>query len=400
MKLNKLLPLLLAFLMLGGCAAIDKVDPPATEPLAEEQTTEPEAPAEPEVPAEPEQPVEPEVVLTPEEQKAKAILDGMTLNEKVGQLFLARCPTDSAAQKAADYALGGYILFGQDFKDKTREQAKADIAAYQAAARIPMLIAVDEEGGTVNRVSRYSQFRSIPFKSPQALYKEGGFDLIQTDAADKSRLLSALGINVNMAPVADITTDPDAFMYKRSFAKDAVETGKYVYNVTTVMEAEGMGSVLKHFPGYGNAEDSHTAITYDERPLDQFYSSDFLPFIEGIKAGADAILVNHNIVTSMDADNPASLSPAVHQILREDLNFDGVIVTDDLYMDAIRTTMEIGEAAVRAIEAGNDLLCCTEFELQVPAVIEAVQSGRISEDRIEESAMRILLWKLDLGLLE
>lgn len=398
MKLHKLIPLLLALLLLGGCAAVGKVEIPQVpqdEPVIEETPVEPEdaTPVQPEVPA------EPEVRLTPEEQKVKAILDDMTLEEKVGQLFLARCPAEGAAQKVTDFNLGGYILFGQDFKDKTRDQATADIASYQAAAKVPMLIAVDEEGGTVNRVSRYKNFRSIPFKSPQDLYKEGGFDLIQSDTADKCRLLSGLGINVNMAPVADITTDPNAFMYKRSFAKDAAETSKYILNVTSVMEAEGMGSVLKHFPGYGNAQDSHTAVTYDERPLEDFYSSDFLPFREGINAGADAILVCHNIVTSMDADNPASLSPEVHRILREDLGFTGVIVTDDLYMDAVRTTMEIGEAAVRAVEAGNDLLCVTEFEQQVPAVVEAVRSGRLTEERIEESAMRILLWKLELGLI-
>ena len=398
MKLNKLIPLLLAFSLLGGCAAVDKVEIPGqaeeTPVIEEEQTPVPETPEEPEIPA------EPEVVLPPEEQTARNLLDGMTLEEKVGQLFLARCPAENAAQKVTDFHLGGYILFGQDFKDKTKADAAADIQSYQDAAKVPMLIAVDEEGGTVNRVSRYKSFRSIPFKSPQDLYKEGGFDLIQTDAADKCRLLSGLGINVNMAPVADITTDPNAFMYKRSFAKDATETGKYVSYVTTVMEAEKMGSVLKHFPGYGNAADSHTAITYDERPLDQFYSEDFVPFREGIAAGADAILVNHNIVTSMDADNPASLSHNVHQILREELGFTGVIVTDDLYMDAIRTTMEIDEAAVRAVEAGNDLLCVTEFEQQVPAVIDAVHAGRLTEERIEQSVMRILLWKIDLGLIQ
>ena len=395
MKLKKLIPLLMAFLLLGGCAAVDKVEIPGQveeTPVVEEEQT-PIEPEEPEVPA------EPEIVLSPEEQTARTLLDGMTLEEKVGQLFLARCPAENAAQLTSDYALGGYILFGQDFKDKSKAQVTADIQSYQDAAKTPMLIAVDEEGGTVCRVSRYTQLRSTPFKSPQALYKEGGFDLIQTDAADKSRLLRSLGINVNMGPVADITTDENAFMYKRSFAKDAAETGKFVSYVTTVMEAENMGSVLKHFPGYGNAADSHTAVTYDERSLDQFYSDDFLPFKEGIAAGADAILVNHNIVTSMDADNPASLSPNVHQILREDLGFTGVIVTDDLYMDAIRTTMEIGEAAIRAVEAGNDLLCVTEFEQQVPAVIEAVRSGRLTEERIEGSVLRVLLWKIELGLI-
>lgn len=392
--MKKLLPLLLALLLaLGGCAAVGRVELPDNEDSGTSDQ-----------PAPPEDnngdTLPPEETLSPEQKKAKAIFDGMTVEQKVGQLFLARCPKASAPEEAAKYALGGYILFGRDFEAKTRDQAAADIAACQQSAAVPMLIAVDEEGGTVNRISRYSQFRSIPFRSPSQLYAEGGFDLIQTDTAEKCRLLSSLGINVNMAPVCDITTDPNGFMYKRSFGVSAEMTSRYVLNVVSVMKAEKMGSVLKHFPGYGDCGDSHTGVTRDTRPLETFYSSDLLPFKEGINAGCGAVLVCHNIVEAMDDQNPASLSPEVHRVLREELGFDGVAVTDDLYMDAIRDQYGVGEAAVLAVLAGNDLLCCTEYDQQVPAVIEAVGQGRITEDRINESVMRVLMWKISLGIIE
>lgn len=404
--MRKMIPLLLALLLLCGCGPVGKTDIPRMAEDAPQTADDPTpageaAPDTPDTPDTPPEETEPPLALpdTPEAQKAMATLSAMTLEEKVGQLFLARCPETDAAAKAAQYALGGYILFGRDFQDKTRAQATEDIAAIQAAVQTPMLMAVDEEGGTVNRVSRYKAFRSIPFKSPRELYNEGGFDLIQTDTADKCRLLSGLGIHVNMAPVADVTLDANAFMYKRAFGRSAELTAQYVRNVVTVMEAEGMGSVLKHFPGYGDAADSHTAMTYDERPAETFQQSDLLPFREGIACGVDAVLVCHNVVAAFDAENPASLSPAVHTLLREELGFAGVIITDDLYMDAIRQFTSVPEAAVLAVEAGNDLICCTEFEQQVPAVLEAVRSGRITERRIDESVLRILLWKIDLGLL-
>lgn len=396
--MRKIIPLLLALLLAVGCGPVGTTEIPVTDagPVEEEAADPAGSQDDASGDAAPDTS---DVVRTPEEEKAVSTLAAMTLEEKVGQMFLARCPETDAAEQASRYALGGYILFGRDFQDKTREQAAADIAALQAAVKTPLLIAVDEEGGTVNRVSRYKAFRSVPFKSPRALYDEGGFDLIQTDTADKCRLLSSLGINVNMAPVADVTLDTSAFMYQRSFGRSAELTAQYVRNVVSVMEAEGMGSVLKHFPGYGDVGDSHTAMTFDDRPLETFENADLQPFREGIACGADAVLVCHNVVQAMDAENPASLSPAVHTLLREELGFDGVIVTDDLYMDAIRQFTSAPEAAVLAVEAGNDLICCTEFEQQVPAVVEAVRSGRISESRIDDSVLRILLWKIDLGIL-
>ena len=331
--------------------------------------------------------------------RAQELLGGMTLEEKVGQMFIARCPETDAAQLAADYHLGGYILFGRDFKDKTAEQVTADIQSCQDAAEIPLLIAVDEEGGTVNRVSSNPNLRSSPFRSPQALYSEGGLELVRSDAQEKCRLLESLGININFAPVCDVSQDPADFIYDRTLGRDAQETSQYVAAVVETMAEEGMGSVLKHFPGYGNNTDTHTGVAYDDRPYDTFLTSDFLPFQAGIAAGADMVLVSHNIVSAMDEASPASLSPEVHRVLREDLGFTGVIVTDDLVMDGVRDFAGDDEAAVLAVQAGNDLLCCTDFQTQVPAVLAAVESGEITEEQIDAAVLRVLTMKLRLGIL-
>ena len=331
--------------------------------------------------------------------RAQELLDGMTLEEKVGQMFIARCPETDAAQLAADYHLGGYILFGRDFKDKTAEQVTTDIQSYQDAAEIPLLIAVDEEGGTVNRVSSNPNLRSSPFRSPQSLYSEGGLELVRSDAQEKCRLLESLGININFAPVCDVSQDPADFIYDRTLGRDAQETSQYVAAVVETMAEEGMGSVLKHFPGYGNNTDTHTGVAYDDRPYDTFLTSDFLPFQAGIAAGADMVLVSHNIVSAMDEASPASLSPEVHRVLREDLGFTGVIVTDDLVMDGVRDFAGDDEAAVLAVQAGNDLLCCTDFQTQVPAVRAAVESGAITEEQIDAAVLRVLTMKLRLGIL-
>lgn len=387
--MKKLILILLALMLLTSCASVGKVEIS----LPDEQTGSEQNNSTEESP--PEQEELPQNIMT-----AMSIVEKMTLEEKIGQMFLARCPSAEQASLAAKYALGGYLLFGADFKDKTKETVSADIQAYQQASTVPMLIAVDEEGGTVNRISGYKAFRSSPFLSPRQLYNEGGFDLIMSDTADKCRLLNSLGINVNMAPICDISSDRYSFIYYRSFGQDAELTAEYVRNVLSVMKTEGMGAVLKHFPGYGDCGDSHTEATRDTRSLEEFQIKDFLPFKEGIAQGAGAVLICHNTVECMDSQNPASLSQAVHKILREDLGFDGVIMTDDLYMDAIKSFTTVPEAAVLAVLAGNDMICCTEFEQQIPAVISAVKDGRISEEQINESVLRVLLWKIDLGMIK
>ncbi|MPM23288.1 Beta-hexosaminidase [bioreactor metagenome] len=336
--------------------------------------------------------------LSPEE-KARHILLTLSLEEEIGQMFIVRCPESGAADIQAQYQFGGYILFGRDFADKTVYGAAADISSYQSASRLPMLIAVDEEGGTVNRVSRYKQYRFAPFASPQELYALGGLSAVSGDAKGNCTLLSVLGINMNFAPVCDVSTDPADYIYARSFGQNADLTSEYVKTVVESMSGTGVGPVLKHFPGYGNNKDTHTGSAIDIRPLEAFTAGDFLPFEAGIKAGAGVVLVCHNMVRCMDDARPASLSPEVHRILRQELGFAGVIITDDLSMAAITDFAGDKSAAVLAVLAGNDLLCCTDYAAQYAAVLEAAQSGDIPRTQIDASVSRILCYKISLGIL-
>ena len=327
-----------------------------------------------------------------------SLLDTMTLAQKVGQMFLARCPEEYAPELASQYQLGGYLLFARDFEDRSHEQVADIIAGYQSAVSIPMFIAVDEEGGTVNRVSRNPLLRPEPFASPQDLYQQGGLQRIVEDTKEKCSLLSGLGVNLNLAPVCDLSQEPDDFIYDRSFGQDARHTAAYVREVVQTMTRSRMGSALKHFPGYGGNVDTHTGIAYDHRPCETFRSEDFLPFRAGIESGAGMVLVSHNVVVCMDDRLPASLSPEVHRVLREELGFGGVILTDDLVMDGAGEFGSAEEIAVLAVQAGNDLLCSSEFELQIPAVLDAVRSGKIPMEQIDRSVLRILRLKQSLGL--
>ena len=333
--------------------------------------------------------------------QAQVILDKMSLEEKIGQMFLIRYSDDQTVlSDIAQYNPGGILLFAKDFENHTKESIKAQLDTCQQASGTPLIIGVDEEGGVVTRISRFTNFRSERFKSPQDLYAEGGFERIASDTDEKCALLKSIGINVNLAPVADVSEDSSSFIYDRTIGQNAEITSEYVRTVVGRMKANGMGSALKHFPGYGDNGDTHTDIITDTRPLGAFVSGDLLPFQAGIDEGTDIVLVSHNIVSCMDPDYPASLSPTVHALLRNTIGFDGVIMTDDLVMSAITEYTDGKSAAVQAVIAGNDLLCCSDYAVQVPAVIEAVKSGVISEERINESAKRIIQMKLALGIIQ
>lgn len=344
--------------------------------------------------------------LSPDEmiaRRAQVIMASMSLDEKVGQMFFVRYPvgTDIEVFEAIkNYGFGGVILFDKDIKNRTRSQLKQIIAQSQAASKKGMLVAIDEEGGTVVRISQYKSYRAVPFWSPQDLYREGGFDLVVSDTIEKATLLKSIGINVNMAPVSDVSIDPTDYIYARSFGGTAEKTSEYVRIIVETMKKENIGSVLKHFPGYGNNKDTHTGTARDNRSYEIFETSDFLPFIAGIKAGADSVLVSHNIITSMDPDLPASLSLKVHAILRDKIGFTGVIMTDDLNMDAIKNHFYGKDPAVLAVLSGNDLITTTDYATQIPNVISAVKSGEIKQDQINASVVRILMWKLKLGIIK
>lgn len=366
-------------------------------------TSKPEesVPVQEEAPAPPPEP-------TPEEVAAQEIDDllaSLTTEEKVGQLFFVRCPAESAVEDVTTYHLGGYVLFGRDFADKTADDVIQTLRSYQDAAAadtgIPLLLGVDEEGGTVVRVSSNPHLRSEKYRSPQKLLAVGGTEALVADTEEKDALLSALGINVNLAPVADVSADPSDFIYDRTCGLDASGTAECIAAVVAQMSADNMGSVLKHFPGYGNNADTHTGIAVDKRPLEQFRENDFLPFSAGMEAGSGktAVLVSHNIMTAVDDSLPASLSPAVHDLLRTELGFDGVAMTDDLAMDAVAAYAADGAVAVMALQAGNDLIITTDYRTQIPKVLEAVEDGTLSMDTVDTACRRVLTWKQSLGLL-
>ena len=217
--------------------------------------------------------------------------------------------------------------------------------------------------------------------------------------AEKALLLRELGINVNMGPVADMAWDPGAFIYSRSLGQDALTTGQFIASTVDVYSRHSLGSVLKHFPGYGGNADTHTGAALDQRSLSTLESEDLIPFRMGIEAGCGAVMVSHNTVAAFDPQLPASLSPEVHRYLRQELGFEGVIITDDLAMGAVGAHFDPAEAAVQAVLAGNDLLCCSDYAIQYEAVLAAVLDGRISIDRLNEAATRILRWKQELELI-
>ena len=346
---------------------------------------------------------EPEPEPAPELPPEQKLLSAMSTEEKVGQLFFVRCAEPDMAEKIAKYHLGGVLLFGRDYKDLDGSWLSvttfpAKLQAYQDAASIPLFIGSDEEGGTVTRATRNPNLFDAKLPSPAALYQAGGMTGLLNDTLSYNGRLRALGINVNFAPVADVSTDPADFIHDRAFGQDAAATADYVAKVVEVMQKAEIGAVLKHFPGYGSNADTHTGVAVDERSMETFRESDLLPFRAGVDAGAPFVLVSHNVVECMDASLPASLSPAVHELLRGELGFEGVALTDDLAMDAVKAYAENGDVATLALLAGNDMLVTTDFETQIPQVLAAVESGKIPMETVDAAVLRVLRAKIQLGL--
>ena len=340
-------------------------------------------------------------------QELEDRLARMTLAEKVGQLFFLRCPSSGAEAAVAQYHLGGILLFTQDYKDASGDWLTQDafaekLAALQDAAEsdtgIPLLIGSDEEGGTVTRASRNPNLFPSKFPSPQSLFETVGLEGLLADTQQYNSRLHSLGITVNFAPVCDVSTNPKDFIYERSFGQNAQTTADYIAQVVAAMSDAGIASVLKHFPGYGSNADTHTGIAVDERPYEQFLAEDYLPFAAGIDAGAPFVLVSHNIVTCLDSSYPASLSAAWHEQLRSHLGFEGVILTDDLDMGAVKAYADGGNIAVLALQAGNDMIVCSDLT-QIGAVIAAVQDGTLSEETIDSACRRVLAAKQSLLLI-
>ena len=331
--------------------------------------------------------------------KALNSLKKMSLQDKIGQLLLVRYPDNDTLGVNAlkEYKLGGYVFFGKDFKNKNKSDVEMMIKKLQAVSSIPIITAVDEEGGTVVRVSSNKKLVQEKFKSPSEIYKEGGFEAIKKDTITKSEVLHELGLNLNLAPVVDVSVNSSDYMYSRALGLDSSLTSEYAKQVIEASHGTSVSYTLKHFPGYGNNVDTHTGSSIDKRSFEEIVSNDLPPFEAGIKAGTEAVLVSHNVVSSVDDNNPASLSNGVHNLLRSRLSFTGIIMTDDLDMGA---TSEIKNNVVKAIEAGNDMMIVTDYKESVEAIDKAIKDGQISENLIDKLAFRVIAWKYYKGLLK
>lgn len=323
-------------------------------------------------------------------KKSLRKLKNMSIDQKIGQLLLVRYPEEEQKDVLKKYQFGGYLFFAKDFRNKTKDEVISMINDLQSTSKIPILTAVDEEGGVVVRVSSNPNLRSERFLSSQKLYELGGFDKIKEDTIEKSNLLKELGLNLNLAPVVDVSTNKDDYMYERSIGQNSDITAEYAKTVISASKGSGVSYTLKHFPGYGNNIDTHTASSIDNRSLDDIEKNDLPPFKAGIEAKAEAILVSHNIVDSIDNKNPASISQKVHKLLRKNLNFSGIVITDDLEMGA---TKDIEDKSVKAILADNDLLIVTDYLESINEIKNAINNKIITENDLDKKVLKILEWK-------
>lgn len=317
-------------------------------------------------------------------KQAKEKLSTMSIDEKIKQLLLIRYPDKSIADVC------GYVFYEKDFKDKTEDEVKNMINNLQENSKIPLLTSVDEEGGKIVRISSNKNLVSEKFMSSKELYAKGGLPLIEEDVKNKSAVLKRLGLNVNLAPVVDVADDENAYIYQRTLGEDVNITSNYAASVINASKGTDVSYVLKHFPGYGNNLDTHINSSKDIRSYDEIMSKDILPFKKGIENGAEAVLISHNIISSIDEHNPATLSVSVHNILKSDLGFTGVTITDDLDMGA---TKDIDKKYQKAIIAGNDLLIVTDYDKAIEELKNGVATNEISEVLIDQASLKVLAWK-------
>ncbi|MDE6607345.1 MAG: beta-N-acetylhexosaminidase [Lachnospiraceae bacterium] len=335
------------------------------------------------------------------DEMVNACIAEMPLEDKVAGLFVIT-PEEltgvGTAVKAGDgtkealgkYAVGGLVYFSKNIQSEA--QLTEMLANTVLFSKYPLFLAVDEEGGKVSRVADSSI--AVDKVGTMAEIGAGGDAQNAYEAGTTiGAYLKRLGFNLDFAPVADVLTNPDnKTIGDRSFGTDGALAAQMVPSFVTGLEEEGVSSCLKHFPGLGDTtEDTHDGMAVTERTLEEFQTVEFPVFKAGIDAGADFVMVSHVSVPSLTGDNtPASLSGAVVGILRNDLGFNGIVITDALNMTAVTDYYTADEAAIKAIQSGADMLLMPEsFETAYEGLLQAVQNGTISEERINESLRRI-----------
>lgn len=344
------------------------------------------------------------------EERAEELLEQMTLREKALQLFLvtpeqltgADGPVTQcgAVTQAAlrEKPVGGIVYFADNLQ--TREQCQAMLSGAQEAASLGLFLAVDEEGGSVSRLAKNGAMDMTVFPNMEQIEDTQEARSVGETIGTEIR---ALGFNLDFAPVADVNSNPEnSVIGARAFSSDPETAAERVAACVAGFRESGVLCTLKHFPGHGDtAADSHYGAAVSEKTLEELEACAFLPFRAGIEAGADFVMVGHIGLPNVTGDNtPASLSYEITTgLLREKLGFDGIIVTDSLQMEAITDSYSAGQAAVAALQAGADILLMPEnLDQALSGVLDAVDSGTLTEQRIDESVRRILRVKLERGI--
>ncbi|MBP3931543.1 MAG: beta-N-acetylhexosaminidase [Peptostreptococcaceae bacterium] len=328
-------------------------------------------------------------------------LDNMTLDEKIGQMITIGIDgysvDDTAKQLITDKKVGGVILFKNNINDSNQLlQLINDIKGINSTNKIPIFISVDQEGGRVNRLP--SEIKSLP--SNEIIGNKNDNKLAYDIGKNIGYALGSFGFNMDFAPVLDVNSNPNnTVIGDRSFSNDKDKVASLGASEINGFKDSNIISAAKHFPGHGDtATDSHYALPIINKTLDELKSVEFVPFKKAIEEKVPAIMVSHILMPQIDANNPASMSKTIiTDILRKDLKFDGLIVTDDMTMGAVTNELDITTACINSINAGADLLLvCHGYDNEINvinAIKDAVNNGIISIDTINSSVYKILSLK-------
>ncbi len=338
----------------------------------------------------------------------------MSLRDKVAQLFIitpdaltqvdeVTMAGDSTKEAINNYPVGGIIYMGDNLQSKTQVQEMlSNTYAYGMERNgLPMFLCVDEEGGTVARIAGSGRFEVDRVGNMADVGAAGNTQKAREVGETIGEYLAELGFNVDFAPVADVLTNPDNSIVKyRSFGDDADTVSDMSLEVSEGLKSKGLESVFKHFPGHGaTAGDTHLGAAFTNKSISELSASELVPFQNAIDNGADFIMVSHISAPGITGhDTPASVSDIlITDLLRGQMGYNGIVVTDAMDMGAITQKYSSREAAVLAIQAGVDIILMPEnFREAYDGVISAVESGKISEDRIDESLRRILEVKMEM----
>lgn len=347
-----------------------------------------------------------------EEEKPSLVdetLVGMTLHEKVCQMMFVTpeeltgedgvtVAGDATRQALENYPVGGIVYFAKNLE--SQDQVKEMIDNSQKYSSIGLFVATDEEGGVVNRLM---DTVGTTYIGSMYYYKDDGDETAYENAYTIANDMSALGFNLDFAPVADVWSNPDnTVIGERAYSDDYAQAAELVGNAVKGFNDGGVMCTLKHFPGHGDtAEDSHYSSAYVHRTKEEIMADEMQPFRSGIEAGAEFVMVGHLIVPDID-EVPATLSYKIATgILRDELKFEGVAITDSFEMESIADNYSVDDAVVMSVKAGMDMILQPkDMASAVNSIEQAVADGELSEDRIDESVRRILTLKESRGLLK